>query len=88
LVDQRPQVQKTDLSCRGFVGALLRCRSLVERRPGSSEHCQKWLCHRMSSFSLGGLEPQEAGGVVVEDVAFLLGRQVIGVLNDADGIGH
>src|SRR5215831_16802830 len=37
---------------------------------------------------LRAVQPQESGRVVVEDVAFLFRCQVVGVLDDADGIGH
>ena len=37
---------------------------------------------------MSSIHPQKSRSVVIQDVAFLLGRQVIGVLNDADGIGH
>src|ERR1700759_5296796 len=34
------------------------------------------------------IQTQEAGGVVVEDVALLFRREVVGVLDNADGDGH
>jgi hypothetical protein len=38
------------------------------------------------SLALGSIHSQKSHDVVVQDVVFLLGRQVIGVLNDADRI--
>src|SRR5208337_4390271 len=37
---------------------------------------------------LFAIEAKEARRIVVQDVALLLGRQVVGILNDADRIGH
>ncbi len=39
-------------------------------------------------FTLHRIQSQKACGVVVKDVAFLLWRQVVRVLDDADGIRH
>ena len=36
----------------------------------------------------GGREPEKAGCVVVENVALLPGAELVGVLDNGDGIGH
>src|SRR5207237_4122293 len=41
-----------------------------------------------ASLALSSVHPQKSRSVVVQDVAFLLRRQVIGVLNDANRIRH
>src|SRR5215471_2229937 len=49
----------------------------------------RWPAHFSNgSLALGRIPSQKSRGVVVQKVAFLLGRQVVGVLNDADRIGH